>query len=87
MSQSLRGDQVFLGLVAVFLHGERLILSQSLRGDQVFLGSGNGCRNRGCRVGLNPSVVIRSFWGKIHMPSNRTLIMSQSLRGDQVFLG
>ena len=63
MSQSLRGDQVFLGLVAVFLHGERLILSQSLRGDQVFLGSGNGCRNRGCRVGLNPSVVVRSFWG------------------------
>jgi len=39
-------------------------MSQSLRGDQVFLG--RSVPKRGCILlgGLNPSVVIRSFWGK-----------------------
>jgi len=63
-SQSLRGDQVFLGLrfPVVLACGRRQ--SQSLRGDQVFLGAWEArdyCHWR--KFGLNPSVVIRSFWG------------------------
>ncbi len=69
-SQSLRGDQVFLGLDAIGSEGPRQLVSQSLRGDQVFLGFGFPAVLLGQPIqGLNPSVVIRSFWG-VRMSTN-----------------
>jgi len=46
--------------------GGHVSMSQSLRGDQVFLGKYNGCCIAMYSGGLNPSVVIRSFWGGEH---------------------
>jgi len=40
-------------------------MSQSLRGDQVFLGNIMTGFTDSSVVSLNPSVVIRSFWGVI----------------------
>jgi len=54
LSQSLRGDQVFLGIhISPPLSG-LVFLSQSLRGDQVFLGSPKAARS-GCtrRTGVS----------------------------------
>ena len=87
-SQSLRGDQVFLGF-AVF--EEMFDAPSSGLNPSVVIRSfwGENCPATGRTfLRLNPSVVIRSFWGLASADEVAEAIKkSQSLRGDQVFLG